>query len=77
MGSGQFHRRREIEHLVMAELETPRETNRGGHASGGHRQCSGNADVRCDLSPQDAAERHSAHEDDDKCGESARAHPRR
>ena len=62
---------------MVAELESPGQPDREQHADGRGRQRNGNSDPRRDLPPQDAADRHAAHEHDDESGESARTHPRR
>ena len=47
------------------------------HADRRRGQRGGNPDARGDLAPEDAPERHPAHEHDDERRESSRAHPLR
>src|SRR6202163_1364236 len=61
-----IQRRPEVEYLVLPKLESPGQPDGDDHSEGCDRQRGGNADPCCDLSPQDAAERHPGHENDEK-----------
>jgi hypothetical protein len=60
----------------MAELESPGQCDGDNHSKCRDRQRRWNADSSGDLTPQNAAERHSAREYDHECSEPTGAHPR-